>query len=100
MFTNIEESIPVVQSKVVLSTMVKKKFEPESMVQEEDEIGALSERFSRVVVLNLTSRSLYAKEWLIFDSGATVNLIRDLSLFNGRPVPIPDDEVSVVNIWF
>ncbi len=40
---NVEESIPVVQSKAVLSTMVRKKAE------EESEFGDFSERFSKAV---------------------------------------------------
>ena len=40
--------------------------------------------------------SPYTKSWLILDSDATVHLIRDLCLFEGSPVRIPDHEISVV----
>ena len=49
-----------------------------------------------VVLLNIRTMTLYAKSYLIYDSGASVHLIRDLALFEGEPVRIPDNEVSVV----
>ena len=49
-----------------------------------------------VILLNIKTRTLYAKSYLIYDSGASVHLIRDISLFEGLPVRIPDNEVSVV----
>jgi len=42
------------------------------------------------------TKTLYAKSYLIYDSGASVHLIRDVNLFKGEPVAIPDNEVSVV----
>ena len=49
-----------------------------------------------IILLNLQTKTLYAKSYLIFDSGASVHLIRDLSLFEGEPTRIPDNEISVV----
>ena len=49
-----------------------------------------------VILLNMRSRTLYSKSYLIYDSGASVHLIRDINLFEGEPVKIPDNEVSVV----
>jgi hypothetical protein len=49
-----------------------------------------------IVLLNVRTKTLYAKSYLIYDSGASVHLIRDLNLFAGEPVRIPDNEVSVV----
>ena len=49
-----------------------------------------------IILLNIKTRTLYNKSYLIYDSGASVHLIRDLSLFVGDPVRIPDNEVSVV----
>ena len=49
-----------------------------------------------VILLNIRTKTLFAKSYLIYDSGASVHLIRDLDLFEGKPVGIPDNEVSVV----
>ena len=49
-----------------------------------------------VILINVKTKTLYAKSYLIYDSGASVHLIRDLNLFEGVPVKIPDNEVSVV----
>ena len=49
-----------------------------------------------IIFLNVKTKTLYAKSYLIYDSGASMHLIRDLALFEGVPTGIPDNEVSVV----
>ena len=49
-----------------------------------------------IILLNIKTKTLYNKSYLIYDSGASVHLIRDVSLFDGEPVRIPGNEVSVV----
>ena len=60
------------------------------------EIAPRVTREKGVILLNMKAKTLYAKSYLIYDSGASVHLIRDVNLFEGEPVRIPDNEVSVV----
>ena len=107
-------------SKVVLAAVVRKKsgefglkddletsFSQNSMdvTSEVHDGNALSQEITyelcgslsvEVPLSGTREDSLYSKSWLILDSGATVHLIRDLCLFEGVPIRIPDHEVSVV----
>ena len=59
--------------------------------------SATSSGSSPVIVLSVKKRtSLYDKNVLIWDTAASVHIIRNLKLFKGTPTPLRDEDVSFV----